>query len=69
MRSTWTDQRLDDFKSSVDVRLDALGVEVGEMRGELGALQRTLIQVGVGLVGAMLVGFVGLIASVLIALL
>jgi hypothetical protein len=76
MRSTWTDSRLDDLKAGVDSRLDdlnvrvsALGVEVREMRGEIGALQRTLIQVGIGLAGAMLVGFIGLIASLFIALL
>ena len=72
MRSTWTDSRLDDFKTGVDTRLDeingrvgALGVAVRELRGEIGALQRTLIQVGVGLAGAMLVGFMGLTATLI----
>lgn len=65
MRSTWTDSRLDDLSG----RVSDLGTDVRGLRGEIGALQRTLIQVGVGLAGTMLVGFVGLIASVLIALL
>jgi hypothetical protein len=72
MRSTWTDSRLDDLNwrvGALDGRVDALGVEIRELRGEIGALQRTLIQVGVGLAGAMLVGFVGLIASLMVALL
>lgn len=72
MRSTWTDSRLDELNGRVgalDGRVDALGAEIREMRGELGSLQRTLIQVGIGLAGAMLVGFVGLIACLLIALL
>ncbi len=70
MRSTWTDSRLDDFKSNVDRRFDELNgrvsdlsVEVREMRGEIGSLQRTLLQVGAGLAGTMMVGFLGLIAT------
>ncbi len=73
MRSTWTDSRLDDFKSGVDARFDsldgrvgALSAEVREMRGAIGGLQRTLLQVGLGLAGAMLVGFLSLIASLLV---
>ena len=72
MRSTWTDSRLDDLKSGVDKRFDELngrvsdlGAEVHEMRGEIGALQRTLIQVGAGLAGAVLVSAVGLIATMI----
>jgi len=63
MRSTWTDSRLDDFKTSVDARIDVLSTEIREMRGEIGALSRTLIQVGGGIAGVVLVGFMGLIAT------
>jgi hypothetical protein len=63
MRFTWTDSRLDDFKRDVDSRFDGLSAEVREMRGEIGALSRTLIQVGAGMAGAILVGFMGLIAT------
>lgn len=59
MRSTWTDSRLDDFKRDVDSKFDARSAEVREMRGEIGALSRTLIQVGAGMAGAILVGFLG----------
>lgn len=74
MRSTWTDSRLDDFKTSVDARFDDLAHrmdagfarvdgELRDIRGELGALQRTVLQVGGGVAGAILVGFLGLIAT------
>lgn len=77
MRSIWTDSRLDDFRRDVDSRfdtlngrVDVLSIEVREMRGEIrdvrgeiGALSRTLIQVGGGMAGAILVGFMGLIAT------
>lgn len=59
MRSTWTDSRLDDLNG----RVSALGVEVRELRGEIGVLKRTLLQVGAGMTGALLVGFMGLIAT------
>ena len=72
MRSTWTDSRLDEFANRTDRRFDDLEhrVDVGfarvdhdfrEVRGEIGALQRTIIQVG----GAIAAGLVGLIAAVL----
>ncbi|MGE0066618.1 MAG: hypothetical protein AB7T48_04615 [Solirubrobacterales bacterium] len=59
MRSTWTDSRLDDLNG----RVSDLGSEVRELRGEIGDLKRTLLQVGGGMAGAMLVGFMGLIAT------
>ena len=59
MRSTWTDSRLDDLNGRVgDVK-----TEVRELRGEIGALNRTIIQVGGGLIGTLVVGLLGLIAT------
>jgi hypothetical protein len=70
MRSTWTDSRLDDFKTSVDSRLDNLNGRVGEiredvrdLRGEIGALKRIIIQIGWGLFGTVSVGMLGLIGT------
>lgn len=59
MRSTWTDSRLDDLNE----RVGGIGEDVREMRGELGALKRTMIQVGGGLIGTLFVGMLGLIAT------
>lgn len=47
MRDSWTDARLDDFAANVYRRLD--GVEA-----ELKALNRTLLQVGGGVIAALL---------------
>lgn len=49
-RSTWTDSRLDDLNG-----------QLREMRVEIDALQRTIIQVG----GGMIAAFVGLTAAVI----
>jgi hypothetical protein len=60
-RETWTDERLDDLNGRVgrlEVRVDA-GFE--EMRREFAAQNRMLIQLFV----AMMVGFLGVIATIL----
>ena len=66
MRSTWTDSRLDDFAKHTDQRFDKLERAVGEVRaevigvrGEVHALQRTIIGVGGGLMAAV----IGVIAT------
>ena len=59
MRSTWTDSRLDDLNGRVGEIRD----EMRDMRGEIGALKRTIIQVGGGVMGTLVVGLLGLIAT------
>jgi hypothetical protein len=59
MRSTWTDSRLDDLNGRVGEIRD----EMRDMRGEIGALKRTIIQVGGGVMGTLIVGMLGLIAT------
>ena len=54
MRSTWTDSRLDDLNRRVDEGFR-------EVRGEISALQRTIVGVGGGVIAAIL----GVIASVI----
>jgi hypothetical protein len=66
MRSTWTDSRLDDLNGRVSGIADevrGLRRDVRDLRGEFGALQRTMMQVGGGLVGTFVVGMLGLIAT------
>jgi len=73
MRSTWTDSRLDDLNGRVGElsgEMRQLGDEmrevradVRELRSEFAAFQRTMMQVGGGLIGTLLVGMTGLIAT------
>lgn len=65
-RSTWTDSRLDDFKSSVDTRLDELSARVDGLSGRVDRLQHTMVHAFIAMMVAMLTGFVtlaGLIAT------
>ncbi|HWT89909.1 MAG TPA: hypothetical protein VN179_02220 [Solirubrobacterales bacterium] len=59
MRSTWTDSRLDDLNE----RVGEIREDVRDLRGEIGALKRVIIQVGGGLVGVLVVGMLGLIGT------
>lgn len=66
MRATWTDSRLDDLNDRVgEIREDIRNLrgEMRETRGEIGALKRTMIQIGGGLIGTLLVGMLGLIGT------
>jgi hypothetical protein len=61
MRSTWTDSRLDDLNGRVTEIRD----DVRELRGEMAALKRALIQIGWGLAGTVGVGMIGLVGTIL----
>lgn len=65
LRSTWTDSRLDDFKSGVDSRLDELSHRVDELGGRIDKLQLTMFHGFIAIMVAMMTGFLGL-AGVLI---
>ena len=57
------DQRVDELGRSVEKGFARVDGELRDLRAEFGALNRTLIQVGGGVVGTLLVGFLGLIAT------
>lgn len=61
MRSTWTDSRLDEFKNSVDSRLNELGQRVDRQTDRIDSLQHTILIVGGGLFAA----FVGVLAAII----
>ena len=73
MRSTWTDSRLDDFAANADRRFDKLEAAISEVRtevigvrGDVHALQRTIIQAGVAMFAALigvLVAILGVLAT------
>jgi len=62
-REEWTDQRLDDLNariSRLEVRVDA-GFE--EMRREMAAQNRMLLQLFGGMFATMVIGFLGIITQ------
>jgi hypothetical protein len=59
MRSTWTDSRLDDLANKVEAGFGRVDADIRGLRGEIGALQRTIIQVG----GGLFVAVVGVIVT------
>ena len=73
MRSTWTDSRLDDLNGRVgefaeemrDLRGEMRGMrgDMRDLRSEFAAFQRMMMQVGGGLIGTLVVGILGLIAT------
>jgi hypothetical protein len=75
-REAWTDERLDDLNHKVDEGFKEMRAEFkavrGEMREELreirveiGALNRTVIQFAFAVVGTIFLGFMGTIAALI----
>jgi hypothetical protein len=52
MRQSWTDDRLDDLSKRMDECFDRMDKDIRELRTSMNALQRTMIQVGGGLIAA-----------------
>lgn len=65
MRSTWTDERLDDFKDRVESRFDKLEASVDRLDGRIDALQHTMINGFIAITIAMFTGFIGLAGLIL----
>jgi hypothetical protein len=77
VRESWTDERLDDFAAhvdqrfdavdrrfdAVDRRFDAVDRRFDALDQRFDALQRTLLQIGGGVVAALVAGFLGVIAT------
>jgi hypothetical protein len=66
MRSTWTDSRLEDFKTSVDSRFEELGSRIDHQSDRIDALQHAILVVGGGLFAAfvaVLAAMIGLIIT------
>jgi hypothetical protein len=76
-RAAWTEERLDDLAARVDRGFDRVDGDMRELRREVGArlaelngridgLNQTLTRVGAGMVGTMALGFLSVIAAVLL---
>ena len=74
-REVWTDERLDDLNKRVDTgfketreEFKAVRAEMGEVRAEVNALARVVAQLAFGVVGTMLVGFLGIMTTLIVKL-
>lgn len=59
----WTDERLDDLSHWMDLGFNRVDNDIRELRSDIGSLRSVIMQVGAGL----MVGMVGVIASILIS--
>jgi len=69
-REAWSDERLDDLNKKVDdgfremrEEFRAVRSEMQGLRGEIAVMNRNLMQLTWGLIGTMLVGFLGTIVA------
>lgn len=67
MRESWTDARLDDFAAHTDQRFDSLERRMEDgfkvLNSRFDALNRTLLQIGGGIIATLIAGFFGVIIT------
>jgi hypothetical protein len=64
MAPEWTEGRLDEMSQKVDSGFERVDTDIRELRKEVGAVQRTMVQGFIALTAAMLAGFGGLAALI-----
>jgi hypothetical protein len=66
-RMDWTDGRLQERFDSIDSRFDRVDQDFRDLRSEMNArfdgLNRTLLQIGGGVIAALIAGFMGVVAT------
>lgn len=65
VRNKWTDERLDDLNSRMTQGFERVDTDLRELRSDMKAMQRLIVQVGGGLFGTMMVGFLSLIVTMI----
>lgn len=63
MRDKWTDERLDDMNARMSEGFNRIDQELRDIRGELRTTQRLIVQLNLGTIATMLVGFLGVIVT------
>jgi len=63
VREKWTDERLDDMNQRMAEGFQRVDSDLRELRVDMKDMQRLIIQVGGGLFGTMVVGFLSLLVS------
>lgn len=64
-REAWTDERLDDLKATVDTGFTETRAEFRALQAEIRAQTRMMVHLFGAMFAAMLVGFLGVIATVI----
>ncbi|HEX5525930.1 MAG TPA: hypothetical protein VFX44_01890 [Solirubrobacterales bacterium] len=68
-RETWTDHRLDDLNRRVDEGFKDMREEIRAVRLEMStqsaAQHRTMVQIFAGLFGTFVIGFIGIVVTIL----
>ena len=64
-REAWTDERLDDLKSTVDEGFKDMRAEFRAMRAEIAEGRRSADRMAAGIWATNVVGFLGVIATVI----
>ena len=62
-RATWTDERLDDLARRMDQGFALVDADLRALNARFDDLQRTMLQVGGGLIASIFVAVIGLIAA------
>jgi len=65
MRESWTDARLDDLNCKVDEGFKRVDAELRALNMRFDALNRTLLQIGGGVIATLVAGFFGVIIALL----
>ena len=74
MRQSWSDERLDDLNRRVDDGFQRVDRQFAELRAEMNlrfdhsearfdSLQQTMIKIGAGMIGTLILAFGGVIAT------
>jgi hypothetical protein len=66
VREAWTDERLDDLNHRVDEGFKEMREEFRAVRGEMSAMNRSLVQLIIASSATTMVGFAATIATILI---
>lgn len=61
----WSDERLDDLSKRMDGGFERMECGFGRVDTDIRELRMAMVQVATGIVAAMIVGFLGVIAAVL----
>lgn len=65
VREKWTDERLDDLKDQVVNGFDRVHLDLAEIRREMAASHRLLVQLILGTIGTVVASFLGLLGLLL----